>query len=83
MALIADASIIECEQAKEVGRFRRVGRRCDWGGRSSLLRSVVENESLSWPKEMMKYGALVLGEPEDLFDVLPYAGSDAAAQLAF
>lgn len=82
MALIADASII-IEAGEGSGTLSQGWEALRLGRPLFLLRSVVENESLSWPREMMKYGALVLGEPDDLFDVLPYAGSDAAAQLAF
>ncbi|MEO8196911.1 MAG: DNA-processing protein DprA [Thermoanaerobaculia bacterium] len=82
MALIADASII-VEAGEGSGTLSQGWEALRLGRPLFLLRSVVENESLSWPKEMIQYGALVLREPEDLFEVLPCAGFDAAAQLAF
>lgn len=82
MALIADASII-IEAGEGSGTLSQGWEALRLGRPLFLLRSVMENESLTWPKEMIQYGALVLSEPEDLFDVLPYAGSNAVAQLAF
>ncbi len=82
MALIADASIV-VEAGEGSGTISQGWEALRLGRPLFLLRSILEDETLTWPKEMIKYGALVLGEPEDLFDVLPYAGSDAAAQLAF
>jgi hypothetical protein len=36
-----------------------------------IMETVATDASLSWPGEMRKYGAEVLGETDQLFEVLP------------
>ena len=42
-----------------------------------IMHSIAERPDLRWPQEMMRYGALVLHEPEELLEALPYGDPSA------
>lgn len=80
MALLSDATIIV--EASETSGTRHQGWEALRLGRLVfLMKSVVQNNELSWPKEMMKYGAQELTcelLPEILYDI-----PNVTARLAY
>lgn len=80
MALISDASVI-IEAGESSGTKSQGWEALRMGRPLFLVRSVVENPSLSWPKKMVDYGAGVLRRTEDLLGSLPF--SQATGELAF
>jgi len=69
MAILSDATVIveasdgsgSLSQGWEALRLRRP---------LLLLRSLVDSASLKWPAEMIAYGAEILSDPEEIFDLL-------------
>lgn len=72
MALIADVSVI-VEAGEGSGTLSQGWEALRLGRPLFLLKSLVDS-SLSWPREMLTYGALVLARPNDLVQVLPSEG---------
>ncbi len=72
MALIADATVI-MEAADSSGSLHQGWEALRLGRGLYIARSVVENQRLSWPAEMMNYGAQVLSDEslEDFIEALP------------
>jgi DNA processing protein len=70
MALIANASVI-VEAGDGSGTLSQGWEALRLGRPLFLMKSVVENPALTWPNEMLDYGAHILAEPEDLFELLP------------
>ena len=70
MALISDASII-VEASESSGSLHQGWEALRLGRPLFIWKSIVEDPSLKWPKKMMEYGAIELGEPEEVMDVLP------------
>lgn len=70
MALIADASVI-VEAGNSSGTLSQGWEALRLGRPLLILRALVENPALDWPRKMLDYGALVLAEAEDLFSALP------------
>lgn len=68
MALISDATII-IEASEKSGTRHQGWEALRLGRMVFLLQSIADNPSLSWPKEMIHYGAQVLRR-DDLPDVL-------------
>lgn len=81
MALLCHASVI-VEAGESSGTLSQGWEALRLGRPLFLLRSVVDNPALSWPREMLEYGAFVLTEFEELLEVLPAVGLPAEA-LAF
>lgn len=70
MALISDATFIV--EAGEKSGSRHQGWEAIRLGRPLFLhRSIVEDSSLTWPKQMSRYGAVPFEEPEEVIEVLP------------
>lgn len=69
MALIADASVI-VEAGDGSGTLSQGWETLRLGRPLFLLKSLVDS-TLTWPREMLDHGALVLEQIEDLFPVLP------------
>ena len=69
MALIADASVIV--QAGESSGSLSQGYETLRLGRPLFIWKALLESSLSWPKEMMKYGAMKLSDPKELLENLP------------
>lgn len=81
MALICHASVI-VEAGESSGTLSQGWEALRLGRPLFLLKSVVDNPDLAWPREMLQYGAFVLAEFGELLDVLPAADVPAEA-LAF
>jgi DNA processing protein len=82
MSLLCDASII-VEASDGSGSLSQGWEALRLGRPLFLLRSLTADPRLAWPQEMLRHGALVLSEPEEVLDVLPRAGSEALTALAF
>lgn len=70
MALVSDASII-VEAGESSGSLHQGWEALRLGRPLFLWRSIVEDQSLKWPKKMMDYGAIELQSPEEILDALP------------
>lgn len=70
MALISDATIIV--EAEDTSGSRHQGWEALRLGRSLFIwKSILNNTRLTWPHEMIKYGAIVLTNPLDILESLP------------
>jgi DNA processing protein len=69
MALIADASVIV--QAGESSGSLSQGYEALRLGRPLFIWKPLFESSLKWPKEMVRYGAMTLSDPNDLLENLP------------
>lgn len=67
MALVCDGSVI-IEASDSSGTLSQGWEMIRLGRPLFILRSVAENPALKWPKEMLAYGAMVLGETEEFVD---------------
>lgn len=67
MALVCDGSVI-IEASDSSGTLSQGWEMIRLGRPLFILRSVAENKALKWPSEMQKYGAMVLGEPEEFVE---------------
>lgn len=65
MALLSHASII-IEAKDSSGTLSQGWEMLRLGRSLFLLQSLVNNTDLSWPKEMLRYGAMVLSDPSEL-----------------
>ncbi len=82
MAVLSDATIIveasdgsgSLSQGWEALRLKRP---------LLLLKSIVEATNLTWPAEMIAYGAEVVSDPEEVFDLLALELSEIQVELAF
>jgi DNA processing protein len=81
MALISHATVI-IEASDGSGTLSQGWEALRLGRPLFILRSVVENSALSWPAEMITYGAVSLSEPDAVFEVLP-EGADDHQAVAF
>ena len=70
MALISDATVI-VEAGESSGSLHQGWETLRIGRPLFICKSVAENEKLEWPKEMIKYGAMMLDEPTDILENLP------------
>jgi len=81
MALVCHASVI-VEAGESSGTLSQGWEALRLGRPLFLLKSVVDNPDLNWPREMLEYGAFVLADFEELLDLLPAADLPVEA-LAF
>lgn len=72
MALVCDASVI-VEAGEGSGSLSQGWEALRLGRPLFLMKSVVDNHALAWPRKMLDYGAMVLAEPADLLAALPPA----------
>jgi DNA processing protein len=70
MALISDASII-VEAGDSSGSLHQGWEALRLGRPLFIWSAIMNDSSLSWPKQMLKYGAVELTNPEEVLDVLP------------
>ena len=70
MALISDISII-VEAKDSSGSLHQGWEALRLGRPLFIWESIVKDASLSWPKKMLEYGAMVLTDPEEVLDYLP------------
>lgn len=70
MAIISDATVI-VEAGESSGSLHQGWETLRIGRPLFICRAVVENKELGWPKKMIDYGAMTLGEPADILENLP------------
>ena len=70
MALVSNASVI-VEARESSGTLYQGWETLRLGRPLFILKSVVSDRSLKWPKKMMEYGAIELNEPQEIIEVLP------------
>lgn len=70
MALISDATVI-VEAGDSSGSLHQGWETLRIGRPLFICKAVVENEQLEWPKKMIQYGAMELGNPIDILENLP------------
>jgi DNA processing protein len=70
MALISDASII-IEAGEKRGSLHEGWEALSLGRPLFLSKVIMDNFSLKWSKEMMRYGASELADFQEVIDVLP------------
>jgi DNA processing protein len=70
MALLGHASVI-VEAGESSGTLSQGWEALRLNRPLFILRSVFENSELTWPEEMLQYGAHVLEDAEQLFQALP------------
>jgi DNA processing protein len=77
MALIADATVI-VEAGESSGTLSQGWESLRIGRPLFLLESVASNSTLTWPNEMMRYGAKVLSRTnlDELFEELPLRSNE-------
>lgn len=81
MALVSHATVI-VEAGDGSGTLSQAWEALRLGRPLFILRSIVEDTSLTWPREVLAYGAVVLVEPDQLLPALP-EGNDALGELLF
>ena len=82
MALLTDATVI-VEASDGSGTLSQGWEALRLGRPLFLMKSVVEGGQLSWPREMLQFGAEVLEQSEDLLEVLPFEEVGTLESLAF
>jgi DNA processing protein len=70
MALIADASVI-VQAGEGSGSLSQGYETLRLGRPLFIWKSLFDSASLSWPREMAKYGAMRLADPKELLENLP------------
>ncbi|MEM3086314.1 MAG: DNA-processing protein DprA [Halobacteria archaeon] len=70
MALIANASII-VEAGNTSGSLHQGWEALRLGRPLFIWKSLAEDASLTWTREMRRYGAMVLSDPGEVIEVLP------------
>lgn len=70
MALISDASII-VEAGNSSGSLHQGWETLRLGRPLFIWKSLLNNSDLDWPKTMLEYGAMELGNPIDVLEVIP------------
>jgi DNA processing protein len=81
MALVAAASVI-VEAGNSSGALSQGWEALRLGRLLFIMKSTVENPELSWPTEMLKYGAQILSRPEEVLDFIPIEAGGPRASLA-
>jgi DNA processing protein len=70
MALISDATII-VEATDTSGSLHQGWEALRLNRPLFIWKSILNNNQLTWPQKMLRYGAMVLSDPEDVFESLP------------
>lgn len=83
MALVVNASVI-VEAGEGSGSLSQGWEALRLGRPLFLLKSIVENDALKWPREMLEYGAEVLGNDnwDELIEALPEVNEEALTAFA-
>jgi DNA processing protein len=83
MALLVNASVI-VEAGETSGSLSQGWEALRLGRPLFLLKSIVDRKDLKWPKEMLAYGAEILGNENegDLLDAIPEISEKALAAFA-
>jgi DNA processing protein len=84
MALLSDATVIVEAQDKS-GSLHQGWEALRLGRPLYILESSVNDSSLSWPKELLKYGAEILSDRNflDLISSLPEGSREERAEVTF
>lgn len=82
MALLCHASVI-VEAGDSSGSLSQGFEALRLGRPLFLMRSVLKRPGLKWPAEMLKYGAIILEEPDQIAQALPPGGGELPATAAF
>ncbi len=82
MALLTDATVI-VEANDASGTLSQGWEALRLGRRLFVMRAVAENGRLSWPRDMLKYGAEILAKTDSLLDGLPVGAEGSLAALTF
>lgn len=84
MALVSDATVI-VEAGEKSGTLHQGWEALRLGRPLFLMESLVRNEALTWPEEMLGYGAEPLSRDnlELLFEMLPEGSRDERASFTF
>lgn len=82
MALLSDATVI-IEASDSSGSISQGWESIRLGRPLFVARSVADDPKLTWPREMLDYGAFVLESLDDVLDVLPRGTPVPAEELAF
>jgi DNA processing protein len=70
MALISNASVI-VQAGESSGSLSQGWEALRLGRPLYIWKSVMEDQSLKWPKEMVRYGAVKLNNPKAILECLP------------
>jgi DNA processing protein len=70
MALISNATII-VEALDTSGSLHQGWEALRLGRSLFIWKSILNNPRLTWPEKMLRYGAIKLFDPEDVFESLP------------
>jgi DNA processing protein len=70
MALISNASII-IEAGDTSGSLHQGWEALRLGKPLFIWKTLLKNTSINWPQKMLKYGAVELSDPEEIFDYVP------------
>lgn len=81
MALICEASVI-VEAGEGSGSLSQGWEALRLGRPLFLMASLMDRTDLTWPQQMLDYGAMVLERPEDLLGRLRSAVDDPLAAIA-
>jgi DNA processing protein len=82
MALISDATVI-VEAGDGSGSLSQGWEALRLGRPLFVMKAVAEDSSLTWPGEMMRYGAQVLAATAQVLEVVPLDAGGALADLTF
>lgn len=82
MALISDASVI-VEAGETSGTKSQGWETLRLGKPLFIMKSVCENKSLSWPKQMLEYGANILSESGVVLEIFPQSEMNRNLNVAF
>jgi len=84
MALISDATII-IEASEKSGTRHQGWEALRLGRLVLLMQNVAEDSSLTWPKEMIRYGAQVLKREDylDILDDIPSFTAGASVEITY
>lgn len=84
MALISDATVI-VEAGEKSGSLHQGWEALRLGRPLFLFETIVADPSLTWPKEMLRYGAQVmrLGALDFVFEFLPERSGEESAAMPF
>lgn len=70
MALVADATVI-VEAREGSGTMHQAWEALRLGRPLFLMRSILDDETLTWPSKVLEYGATLLGDTSQVLEVLP------------
>ncbi len=81
MALISDATVV-VEAGEKSGTLHQGWEAIRLGRLVYIMQSVVQNTDLTWPKEMIDYGAQVLSRddvPDVFYDIPSFTAGGVSA----